>query len=192
MMTQQPTKEFPMTAEDGNQTGISVLATPIGALAIAASDIGVVVSCGFTGPAGIGARLAEAGIDPTGEPARRLREQAVTELTEYFAGGRHDFAVPVDLTLVTATFDRTVLAGLDSVGYGATTSYGRLGSAVGLPPAAVRGLGAALGRNPVWIIVPCHRVVGADGSLTGYAGGLVAKRWLLDLESDVPQLALDL
>ena len=180
-----------MTAEHDDAAGISVLATPIGTLTVAATDTGV-VSCGFDAPDEVGARLAAAGIDTSGEQARRLREQAVAELTEYFAGDRHDFTVPVDLTLATTGFDRKVLTGLDTVGYGATTSYGRLGSAVGLPAAAVRGVGAALGRNPVWIIVACHRVVGADGSLTGYAGGLAAKRWLLDLESDLPQLALEL
>ncbi|HEX3784281.1 MAG TPA: methylated-DNA--[protein]-cysteine S-methyltransferase [Pseudonocardiaceae bacterium] len=180
-----------MTEDDGSRTGVAVLTTPIGGLTVAASDAGV-VSCGFAEADAVAARLAEAGIDPRTEQAGHWRAEAVRELTEYFAGARREFEVPVDLRLAASGFDRTVLAGLGAVGYGTTTSYGRLGASVGLPAAAVRGVGAALGRNPVWIMVGCHRVVGADGSLTGYAGGLSAKRWLLDLESDLPQLALDL
>jgi methylated-DNA-[protein]-cysteine S-methyltransferase len=157
--------------------------SPIGPLTLAATSTGI-VSCTFTDPT---RTLAEAGIDTTGDPACHWRAQAARELDAYFAGTLREFTVPVDLRLASA-FDRTVLAGLADVGYGTTTSYGKLGAALGLRAEAVRGVGAALGHNPVWIIVPCHRVVGADGALTGYAGGLTAKRALLDLESDVPRL----
>jgi methylated-DNA-[protein]-cysteine S-methyltransferase len=157
-------------------TDLTTVPTPIGELFVAASDAGI-VSCSFTAP-------AEA---HGGELARQWRDQAARELDAYFACELREFTVPVDLRHA-SEFERTVLGGLTDVGYGATTSYGRLGAALGLPPEAVRGVGAALGRNPVWIIVPCHRVVAADGALTGYAGGLDAKRTLLDLESDVPRL----
>ena len=157
---------------------LTTVPTPIGDLTVAATSTGI-VSCSFTAP--------DADLDLTGDLACHWRAQAARELTAYFAGTLHEFAVPVDLRLASA-FDQKVLSGLAGVGYGATTSYGKLGAALGLPAEAVRGVGSALGRNPVWIIVPCHRVVGADGALTGYAGGLTAKRALLDLESDVPRL----
>ena len=76
-----------------------------------------------------------------------------------------------------------MLRGLDDVGWGATITYGDLARKVGLPVTDSRRVGGAMARNPVAIVVPCHRVVGADGSLTGYAGGLEAKRALLDLEA---------
>ncbi|HEY4021669.1 MAG TPA: methylated-DNA--[protein]-cysteine S-methyltransferase [Pseudonocardiaceae bacterium] len=159
-------------------TALTTIDTPIGNLILAATDTGI-VSCSFTAPA--------AEVDLAGELACHWRAQAGRELDAYFAGALREFTVPVDLRLASA-FDRTVLAGLAEVGYGTTISYGRLGATLGLPAEAARGVGAALGHNPVWIIVPCHRVVGADGALTGYAGGLGAKRTLLDLESDLPRL----
>lgn len=161
----------------------TAIPTPIGTLTIAATSTGV-VACSFTDPT---RTLAEAGVDVTGDLACRWRTQAARELDAYFAGTLREFTVPVDLRLASA-FDSKVLSGLAEVGYGTTTSYGKLGAALGLPAEAVRGVGAALGHNPVWIVVPCHRVVGADGALTGYAGGLAAKRALLDLESDLPRL----
>ena len=157
-------------------SNLTTVPTPIGDLILAASSLGV-VSCSFSAP-----DVAE-----DDELACHWRAQAARELGAYFAGELREFTVPVDLRLASA-FDRTVLGGLAEVGYGTTTSYGKLGAALGLPAEAVRGVGAALGRNPVWIIVPCHRVVAADGALTGYAGGLGAKRALLDLESDLPRL----
>jgi methylated-DNA-[protein]-cysteine S-methyltransferase len=163
-------------------TDLTTVPTPIGTLTVAATSSGI-VSCSFAAP-----NLA-AEVDTSGDLACRWRTQAARELDAYFAGELREFTVPIDLRVASA-FDRTVLAGLDEVGYGSTTSYGRLGAALGLPVEAVRGVGAALGRNPVWIMVPCHRVVGADGALTGYAGGLAAKRTLLDLESDLPRLEL--
>lgn len=103
------------------------------------------------------------------------------QLGEYFAGRRRGFDVPVDLALATP-FQRTVLDRLAAmVPYGATTSYGRLAEDLDRPGAA-RAIGAALGANPVCIVLPCHRVVAASGALTGYAGGLAAKRLLLELE----------
>ena len=102
-----------------------------------------------------------------------------SQLSEYFAGERRTFDVPV----VTHgdEFSRAVWALLDEVTYGTTTTYGALADRLGDRLLAQR-VGQALGRNPVGIVIPCHRVVGADGSLTGYAGGLERKRALLELE----------
>ena len=103
------------------------------------------------------------------------------QLDEYLAGRLRSFDIPVDPVLATP-FQRTVLQRLAvSVGYGSTTSYGRLADAVGRPTAS-RAVGAALGANPLCIVLPCHRVLAASGALTGYAGGLPAKQFLLDLE----------
>jgi O-6-methylguanine DNA methyltransferase len=104
------------------------------------------------------------------------------QLTEYFAGQRKVFTVPVDReALVGTAFQRRVWLALESIPYGATMSYGELARRIH-QPAAVRAVGLANGRNPLSIIVPCHRVIGANGTLTGYGGGLERKRWLLDLE----------
>jgi methylated-DNA-[protein]-cysteine S-methyltransferase len=104
----------------------------------------------------------------------------IRQLDEYFAGRRRAFDVP--LTLTGTPFQRLVWSALRRVGYGQTTTYGELAEEVGRPGAA-RAVGLANGRNPISVIVPCHRVLGADGSLTGYGGGLERKRFLLDLES---------
>jgi methylated-DNA-[protein]-cysteine S-methyltransferase len=104
------------------------------------------------------------------------------QLQEYLAGRRRAFDVPVDLALATL-FQREVLTRIEiAAGYGARTSYGRLAGLVGRPSAA-RAVGAALGANPLCIVLPCHRVVAASGALTGYAGGLAAKQLLLELEA---------
>jgi methylated-DNA-[protein]-cysteine S-methyltransferase len=101
------------------------------------------------------------------------------QLAAYFLGELRQFRVPVALR--GTSFQRRVWESLRSIPYGETISYARLAERIG-DPRAVRAVGAANGRNPLPIIVPCHRVIGADGSLTGYAGGLVRKRMLLDLE----------
>jgi methylated-DNA-[protein]-cysteine S-methyltransferase len=106
--------------------------------------------------------------------------QAKAELAEYFAGQRHVFELPLDLGAGT-NFQQAVWRGLLAIAPGTTTAYGDLARHIG-KPLAVRALGAAVGRNPISIIVPCHRVVGAGGALTGYAGGLDRKTALLRLE----------
>jgi methylated-DNA-[protein]-cysteine S-methyltransferase len=105
---------------------------------------------------------------------------AQKQLADYFAGRCRHFDLPLDLSHGTA-FQQAVWRTLLAIPAGRTTSYGALGREVGRP-AAVRAVGAAVGRNPISVIVPCHRVLGADGSLTGYAGGLERKRALLELE----------
>lgn len=108
--------------------------------------------------------------------------EVLDQLEEYFEGRLTAF--DVELALAGTPFQLTVWKALCEIPYGQTISYGELARRLG-NPAAVRAVGLANGRNPVSVIVPCHRVVGADGSLTGYGGGLENKRRLLDLESSV-------
>jgi methylated-DNA-[protein]-cysteine S-methyltransferase len=112
-----------------------------------------------------------------------VREQ----LDEYFAGRRRDF----DLRLNPhgTPFQLRVWLALREIPYGETASYGKQAAAIG-DPGSARAVGLANGRNPISIIVPCHRVIGADGSLTGYGGGIEAKRWLLDHEAKHAGLTL--
>jgi len=104
------------------------------------------------------------------------------QLDAYFTGSLRDFDIPLATT--GTPFQQQVWAALRAVPYGSTCTYGDLAAAVGRP-SAVRAVGAANGRNPVCVVVPCHRVVGAGGSLTGYAGGLERKSYLLALEAGV-------
>jgi methylated-DNA-[protein]-cysteine S-methyltransferase len=107
------------------------------------------------------------------------------QLDAYLGGRLRSFDVPVDLALATS-FQRAVLERLAAtVSYGSTVSYGMLATDLGRP-SATRAVGAALGSNPLCIVLPCHRVIAASGALTGYAGGLEAKRFLLDLERTHP------
>jgi len=103
-------------------------------------------------------------------------EETVRQLTEYFAGTRRDFDLP--LRLQGTAFQQRVWRELTAIPYGGTLSYGELAKRIDKPSAS-RAVGLANGRNPISILVPCHRVIGADGSLTGYGGGLDRKRWLL-------------
>jgi methylated-DNA-[protein]-cysteine S-methyltransferase len=105
---------------------------------------------------------------------------AARQLGDYFAGRRHRFDLPLDLGRGTP-FQQSVWQALLAIPRGERISYGLLSQRIGRP-AAVRAVGAAVGRNPVSIVVPCHRVLGADGSLTGYAGGIERKTALLQLE----------
>lgn len=105
---------------------------------------------------------------------------AAEQLAEYFAGGRTEFTVP--LQPAGTEFQRQVWAALRAIPYGQTCSYAQLTTALGRDATRIRAVGAANGRNPLSIVVPCHRVIGSDGSLTGYGGGLERKRFLLDLE----------
>ena len=108
---------------------------------------------------------------------------ARAQFAEYFAGQRTEFDLPLDRATGTG-FQRRVWRALGEIPYGETISYGELARRIG-QPAAVRAVGLANGRNPLSIVVPCHRVVGTGGKLTGYGGGLDRKRHLLDLEARV-------
>jgi methylated-DNA-[protein]-cysteine S-methyltransferase len=111
--------------------------------------------------------------------------EAVGQLRAYFAGERTSFDLPLDMH--GHEFERRVWAALREIPYGETVSYGEIAERIGAPGAA-RAVGLANGRNPVAIIVPCHRVIGANGKLTGFGGGLPMKRALLDLEQGVAAL----
>jgi methylated-DNA-[protein]-cysteine S-methyltransferase len=115
---------------------------------------------------------------PLADPCRQLEE--------YFAGERSAF--DLELNAAGSPFQRTVWDALTRIPYGETMSYGELARAIGHPDAP-RAVGLANGRNPISIVVPCHRVIGASGKLTGYGGGLDRKRFLLDLEAGAAQLA---
>ena len=109
--------------------------------------------------------------------------EARAQLEAYFAGDRKDFDLPLAAT--GTPFQQRVWAALREIGYGETCSYGEIARRLGLPPGASRAVGAANGRNPIAIVVPCHRVIGSSGKLTGYAGGLERKERLLSLEQSV-------
>jgi methylated-DNA-[protein]-cysteine S-methyltransferase len=123
---------------------------------------------------------------PTAEPPGRhndhnpLLRQATRQLDAYFAGELREFDLPLDLQ--GTDFQKVVWRQLCRIPYGETRSYSDIAAAIHAPK-AVRAVGAANGRNPIPIVVPCHRVIGAGGSLTGYGGGLPLKRLLLDLEA---------
>jgi methylated-DNA-[protein]-cysteine S-methyltransferase len=114
-----------------------------------------------------------------GVRSERGFELAREQLGEYFTGERTEFELPT--TIVGEEFQRRVWVLIDRIPYGQTTTYGEMAEELGDPMLA-REVGAAVGRNPLSIVVPCHRVVGKDGKLTGYAGGLERKRFLLELE----------
>ena len=151
----------------------TVLDSPLGPLTLRADD-GVLSGLYMTehrhGPAAgtLGAR------EDDGLPAAR------EQLTAYFAGELTDFDLAT--TAAGTAFQQRVWAALREIPYGGTVSYGELATAIG-QPSAVRAVGLANGRNPISIVVPCHRVIGATGSLTGYGGGVERKRALLALES---------
>ncbi|AMO62697.1 O-6-methylguanine DNA methyltransferase [Mycolicibacterium phlei] len=134
--------------------------------------------------------------DQTYEPSRdgwipdeRAFPEAVEQLEAYFAGELSEF--DLELELIGTDFQRRVWAALLTIPYGETRSYGEIARQIGAPGAS-RAVGLANGHNPISIIVPCHRVIGANGSLTGYGGGLERKRLLLDMEKRRVSSALTL
>ncbi len=152
----------------------TVLAAPIGDLVLLADEAGLREI-----------RLPNQEPVPWEPGQNRHLEEAVAQLTAWFAGSRTDF----DLVLAPrgTAFQKQVWEALRGIPFGTTTSYKAVAVRIGAP-SAVRAVGAANGRNPLPIVVPCHRVIGASGALTGYAGGLDLKRALLRLEA--PQMAL--
>jgi methylated-DNA-[protein]-cysteine S-methyltransferase len=119
-------------------------------------------------------------VRPGWEAADDEFDELRVQLAEYFAGRRQVFEL--ELAMTGSPFQRRVWRALQEIPYGQTVSYGELARRIGVPSAS-RAVGVANGHNPVSVIVPCHRVIGADGSLTGYGGGLERKRLLLDLEA---------
>ncbi|MFC5520953.1 methylated-DNA--[protein]-cysteine S-methyltransferase [Polaromonas jejuensis] len=155
--------------------------SPLGTMILAATAKGL-AGLWFEGqrhlPPELSGRPGQA-VWPT-DPDHSVLKEASRQLTEYFAGRRSHFELPLDLSYGTA-FQQSVWQALLSIPQGDTASYGEISARIG-KPAAVRAVGAAVGRNPVSVIVPCHRVLGATGALTGYAGGLDRKTTLLELE----------
>jgi methylated-DNA-[protein]-cysteine S-methyltransferase len=153
--------------------------TPVGRLLIAVTEHGVCEIHYDADPEAEAERLARLfGSRVLRSP--RPTDEARRQLDEYFAGTRHEFDLEVDLRPA-RDFGRAVLEELARVPYGELTTYGTLASRAGRPRAA-RAVGTVMNRNPVPIVLPCHRVVGSTGSLVGYAGGLDRKRTLLELE----------
>ena len=165
-------------------TSRMVLPTPIGPLTLVASPSGLRAVLWSVDDA---TRVPGVALDETPSrsdkaPARSegvIIDQAAEELDEYFEGARRSFDVPLDP--VGTAFQRRAWAALRTIPYGETVTYGEQAERLGDRRKA-RAVGAANGRNPISIIVPCHRVVGSNGSLTGFAGGLDVKAWLLDHE----------
>lgn len=114
-------------------------------------------------------------------------EPAVSQLNEYFEGKRTDFSFKINPS--GTEFQQKVWKGLLEIPFGKTTSYLELSKKLG-DVKAIRAVASANGKNPLWIVVPCHRVIGTDGSLTGYAGGLWRKKWLLEHENPTTQQRL--
>lgn len=160
--------------------------TAIGRLTFAASG-DALLYCGFAPPEAVRRRLSQKCRNRTGEaaPPRAVEiiRRARAQVDEYLAGRRRAFCVPLDLRLATPFGREVVLALDDLVPYGQKITYAELAAALGRPRAA-RAVGAALGANPLCVVLPCHRVVGSSGRLTGYAGGTAAKRFLLELEAE--------
>ena len=150
----------------------SYMDSPVGPLLLAGEQ-GALRVVGFS--TGSRARGADPGWERCDEPFRGVKRQ----LGEYFAGERYAF--DIELAPQTTPFQAQVLEVLKKIPYGETRSYLDVAVAVGNPK-AVRAVGAANGSNPIPIIIPCHRVIGSNGALTGFGGGLASKRYLLDLE----------
>jgi methylated-DNA-[protein]-cysteine S-methyltransferase len=153
------------------------MGSPIGTLTLVATDLGLAaVLWEIERPDRV--RLAI----ESEEVRHPILTSAECQLQEYFAGGRTAFELPLDV--VGTSFQREVWRALRTIPFGETRSYGQIARQIG-HPTAVRAVGAANGRNPLSIVTPCHRVIGADGSLTGFAGGLDVKARLLDFERSV-------
>jgi methylated-DNA-[protein]-cysteine S-methyltransferase len=159
---------------DCTVTTYTTMTTSLGTIILAATD-GAICGIWFEGQrhfAGIGEGWLETPDDP-------LLRRAASQLEEYFAGQRREFELPLEPG--GTEFQRSVWQAIARVGYGTTSTYGDLARELGVP-GSVRAVGAATGRNPLSIVVPCHRVLARSGALTGYAGGVERKQALLALE----------
>lgn len=159
----------------------TVFESPLGTMTLAATDRGL-AGVWFAGQRHLPAALAQPPVVTTWPRAddHALLQQAAAQLTQYFAGERSHFDLPLDVSGGTL-FQQAVWQALLTIEPGHTCSYSAISQQIG-KPAAVRAVGAAIGRNPISIVVPCHRVLGRSGSLTGYASGLARKQALLQLE----------
>jgi methylated-DNA-[protein]-cysteine S-methyltransferase len=153
------------------------MASPVGELRIVATDDAVV--------AVLWPDEREGRVRFDDEPEvthdHQVIDETIAQLSQYFAGKRQTFDVPLDLR--GTEFQQEVWRSLADIPFGETSTYGKQAANIGRPR-AIRAVGSANGRNPLSIVLPCHRIVGADGKLTGFAGGLDTKRWLLDHEAN--------
>jgi methylated-DNA-[protein]-cysteine S-methyltransferase len=167
-------------------TTFARIASPSGELVLTASDTGLTGVYFPTSRHGPPPLESAGWVEDDGRrPASPILARARRQLEEYFAGTRTTFDVPLAPT--GTPFEQRVWEALRAIPYGTTTSYGVLARPRG-DPRATRAVGAANGRNPIPIIVPCHRVVGARGELTGFGGGIDRKRWLLEHEGALMRL----
>src|SRR5436309_3840581 len=152
--------------------------TPVGELTLVASEHGLRA---VVWPK---SSLKRAGVDGRSQrnPDHPIRKTTTRQLDAYFVGELTAFDIPLDLE--GTRFQVAAWRSLANIPFGTTTTYGRQAAGLGIPTAA-RAIGAANGANPVCIVLPCHRVIGSDGSLTGFGGGLPVKQWLLDHEARV-------
>jgi methylated-DNA-[protein]-cysteine S-methyltransferase len=158
-----------------------ILDTPLGLLLLAATPVGLVrVAYASEGHDAVLASLADK-VSPRILRAPGRLDGAAREIEEYFAGSRTHFDLPLDLRL-TDGFRREVIEHLSEIGYGHRESYAAVAAAIGRPR-AVRAVGTACARNPLPLVIPCHRVVRTDGSIGQYVGGVDAKQTLLTLEA---------
>jgi methylated-DNA-[protein]-cysteine S-methyltransferase len=154
-----------------------------------ASPLGDLLLLGTETPSGVALTGLYCDPPPVGQPpAHACRDdgaftEATAQIVAYFAGELQDFDLP--LAAEGTPFQRQVWAALREIPYGATTTYGALAQELGRPLGAARAIGSCNGRNPISIVVPCHRVIGSTGNIVGYAGGLDRKRWLLVHEARV-------
>jgi methylated-DNA-[protein]-cysteine S-methyltransferase len=150
------------------------MVSPVGILTLVASDEGL------AGVLWENDRPTRVPLSPMVEaPHHPLLLEAERQLGDYFAGSRREFRLPLDFR--GTLFQKSVWAALLTIPYGETRSYADIARQIG-KPAACRAVGAANGRNPISIVAPCHRVIASNGALTGFAGGIEVKRYLLDLE----------
>ncbi|WP_317442731.1 methylated-DNA--[protein]-cysteine S-methyltransferase [Streptomyces collinus] len=176
--------------QDEQRVVWTVVDTGIGPLMLAATREGLVnVVFHASGPVrerALERLAARLGTEPAEDPDAPELAEAIRQLKAYFAGDLHDFDLPLDWSLISG-FNRQVLRELASgVPYGTVVGYGDLAGRVGQPGGA-QAVGAAMGANPLPVVVPCHRVVERDGGIGGFGGGLEAKRKLLALEGVLPE-----
>ncbi|MGW1892939.1 methylated-DNA--[protein]-cysteine S-methyltransferase [Streptomyces sp. NPDC002004] len=164
----------PPVAGTSPVTYFTTLDSPLGELLLTCDESGALTSLSVPGQKG------GRSVRPEWRHAPERFRDAEAQLVAYFAGELKEFTLTCHAD--GTDFRRTVWAALDDVPYGATATYGEIAARIGASRAAVRAIGGAIGANPLLIVRPCHRVIGADGSLTGYAGGLERKQYLLALE----------
>ena len=168
-------------------TTYSRLLTPVGELVLTASAAALTHVYFPTSRRGSAPTHHAEWVESDGKgPAGEILTRTAQQLTDYFAGRRTTFDVPLEA--LGSPFEHRVWNALRTIPYGTTTTYGELAKRLG-DPKATRAVGSANGANPIPIIVPCHRVVGAKGELTGFGGGLDRRRWLLEHEGVLMQLA---